>query len=58
MIGWLYRLIVGSFTHCRHEWETLGKEITDESYKKEIAVMLRCKKCGDVNVKKYKYGNP
>lgn len=51
MIGWLWRMIVGRFDHCRHEWETMDKasiSTTDEATKRIIGfhVNLRCKKCG------------
>lgn len=51
MIGFLYRLIVGSFP-CRHKWETVEViQVEDRvggvqrRYKRYV---LRCQHCGDV----------
>jgi hypothetical protein len=50
MIGWLYRLIVGRFTDCRHEWE-IHQTITGK-YRvvggEALIHSLRCKKCGEM----------
>lgn len=51
MIGWLYRMIVGRFDSCRHNWETIGKgEVCRVSDGAVIGHRydLRCKSCGDV----------
>lgn len=55
MLGFLWRLLVGRFSVCAHEWETVatgpigmldGKfTLTGHYYE------LRCKKCGDVTVR-------
>ena len=52
MLGWLWRAIVGRFSHCQHQWETVDiRNITDsingrtERYQRYV---LKCKKCGDV----------
>lgn len=49
MIGFLYRLIVGHFHRCLHEWETIevGKSTSWVGSVGKIFV-LRCKKCGDI----------
>ena len=50
MLGWLYRLIIGRFSNCDHEWEiiktykiadTKGRHRTDRH-------LLSCKKCGEL----------
>jgi hypothetical protein len=53
MIGCLYRLLIGRFWQCRHDWNTekftTAKPTWGDS---EVAVIhcyhLRCKKCGDI----------
>lgn len=52
MIGWLYRILIGHFHSCRHEWETkqvVKFEITRDGapYKTGDRVFMCCKKCGD-----------
>lgn len=51
MIGWLWRVIFGRFTICRHEWETMTKgPLKGANAMGEWCgqrVELRCKKCGD-----------
>lgn len=50
MIGWLYRLIVGRFTDCRHEWvifrEFRGEYVWGGGHCTRRT--LRCLKCGDL----------
>ncbi len=51
MIGWLYRLIVGTFKQCPHEWETIkqGHVITQGIGHTGRWYDLRCKKCGKIH---------
>jgi hypothetical protein len=42
MIGWLYRMIVGTFDGCYHKWDIIGED-THEFFDK-----ARCTKCGRV----------
>jgi hypothetical protein len=51
MIGFLWRLIVGRFSRCEHQWETkenLGVWSEDGDYKHPIYIdkHLCCTKCG------------
>lgn len=52
MLGLLYRLIVGHFRSCSHEWETLREEVHSQTgfmcTYKGTRYHLRCKKCGDI----------
>lgn len=48
VIGWLWRVIVGNFTTCPHDWELLddrdifiNEKLAGHSY------LYRCKKCCD-----------
>ena len=62
MIGWLYRMIFGSFKNapepivCEHQWETMHINdltywTTYDGFKQGQCVTLRCKKCGDWTTK-------
>jgi len=49
MLGWLWRVIVGRFSSCEHEWED-HKEIPLLNRDNEHignSYLLRCKKCGE-----------
>jgi len=51
MIGWLYRIIIGSFSSCSHEWETISQApITHVRTQTLIGAVyvLKCGKCGDI----------
>jgi hypothetical protein len=56
MLGFLWRMIVGRFSMCDHQWETVEvrpvvnwagdeRKVTDRFQR----YILRCKKCGDVS---------
>lgn len=52
MLGWIWRLLVGRFSRCEHQWETVDvRDVLDKTdggedrYKRYI---LRCQNCGDV----------
>lgn len=52
MIGFLYRLIVGTFHRCDHKWDTVEViQVEDRvggvlrRYKRYV---LRCKHCGEI----------
>lgn len=51
MIGLLWRLIVGSFKSCNHQWDTTHKiPIRDdgESLPTGYRFVLTCKNCGNI----------
>lgn len=49
MLGFLYRLLVGRFTECKHEWEIIDINNYGRNNKiKGFLYALQCKKCGDV----------
>ena len=52
MIGWLYRLIVGRFSHCLHEYEIIKQKdmVADGCKVVGLLIISRCKKCGDIKV--------
>lgn len=53
MIGWLYRLLVGSFSRCEHKWKTLDyAEITSDGVRVGRKYYLECTKCGEVKQKR------
>jgi hypothetical protein len=56
MIGWLYRILIGSFHVCEHQWEILDSGSIVESRNIKIGVFynLRCKKCGELTVRNLK----
>ena len=49
MIGWLWRVVFGRFTSCKHEFE-IYQSGNYKSSGKVIGVVyhLRCTKCGDM----------
>lgn len=56
MIGWLYRMLIGSFYICHHKWEVLTKVfVVDKiSGSKYVEYNLQCEKCGDIKRTKLK----
>ncbi len=54
MFGWLYRMIVGKFHSCDHEWKIIHqRSVTiidsyDYEESEEIEYHLQCKNCGDM----------
>ena len=49
MLGWLYRVLIGSFKSCDHEWEIYKQ---GNMYIKGRCIghwyTQKCKKCGDI----------
>lgn len=62
MLGWLYRIIIGYFHVCNHEWEIIKNrevevyddEIDDLVVEHYSKYLLQCKKCGDLKTVKLK----
>lgn len=58
MVGWLFRLLVGRFTACPHQWETLQMSRWKATYwnghgnghGNGPSALMRCKKCGEVKL--------
>jgi translation initiation factor 2 beta subunit (eIF-2beta)/eIF-5 len=56
MLGYLYRMIVGQFTSCKHQWEIHNHgdivdtqdRVTGEYY------YLKCSKCGEMKSKNFR----
>lgn len=51
MIGLLYRLIIGRFTSCKHEWEIVDQfEVIHIKHKVGLGKHydLQCKHCGEL----------
>ena len=51
MLGWLCKIIIGSFSSCAHEWETINEAPIEDVKAKVITgrlYVLKCKKCGDI----------
>jgi len=48
MIGWLWRIIVGRFSSCEHQWEIFTQFRLRDENNAIIGrlVVLRCQKCG------------
>jgi len=53
MLGWLYRVIVGSFKICEHQWEVVNKGdiLRFDNIKGHYAV-YECTKCRGQKVNK------
>lgn len=52
MLGWLYRMIIGSFGFCEHTFE-IHKEnpvVNDDGDRRYTRYALRCTKCGDMKI--------
>lgn len=50
MIAWLYKLLVGDFHQCKHEWKVIHEQGYVNSFggfTRRIYV-LQCKNCGDI----------
>lgn len=55
MLGWLYRVLIGSFHTCYHDWETMRTGVgTNDDGNRWPIVYLRCKKCGDWTEREFK----
>lgn len=56
MLGWLYRLLVGNFKGCKHEWEIL-REYRRAGSRSDTSggcgYVLKCKHCGDMKQKDF-----
>lgn len=54
MIGWLYRMLVGRFSQCKHHWKEMRPAMVagriDEGRTKDqlICYVLQCEHCGDI----------
>jgi hypothetical protein len=49
MLGLIYRLIVGRFNSCQHEWEVKQTyTLTYEWRGNQLVYVMQCKKCGDL----------
>lgn len=57
MIGWIYRLIVGSFSSCHHDFKII-KEGEEKDIKSGSVIgyvyVLQCSKCGELKNHKVK----
>lgn len=52
MIGWLYRMLVGRFNRCDHDWKLLGEEtVMTGPNSHAVRYTLQCKHCGEVTLK-------
>jgi len=54
MIGWIWRLLVGKFNSCDHEWETIESSTVqrrEDNTRIGKSYVLRCKKCGEMKKK-------
>jgi len=53
MLGFLYRIIVGSFHICDHEWDIYQeREISDGHKLIGVRFIMRCNKCGNLKTKR------
>lgn len=50
VIGWLWRVLIGRFSCCHHQWEDYRKFSGTYVYGggEHLIYVLRCKKCGDL----------
>ena len=47
MLGWLYRIIIGRFSTCEHNWKKISDgEIKQDGIMKAKIMVYRCIKCG------------
>lgn len=53
MIGWFWKLLVGSFHSCQHEWKIVGEcnVVDDSGTKVAYKFYQQCTKCGDLKSK-------
>lgn len=56
MLGWLYRVIIGQFNNCKHEYKIIQKTDIYSSYEDKFPYSVRydmkCTKCGDITFRK------
>jgi hypothetical protein len=56
MLGWLWRVLVGNFISCQHNWDTFERVSVYGGLSNEIPTAhdfyLRCKNCGNVKRKR------
>lgn len=56
MLAFLYKLIIGNFNTCKHEWETISKcdmyENTYSTMSLGVKYTMCCKICGEIKSKK------
>lgn len=52
MIAWLYKLIIGNFSHCKHKWQINQEYDVFQGETKGLPIrkgyILQCEKCGDI----------
>jgi hypothetical protein len=50
MLGFIYRMIVGSFTSCKHQWQHKdGLKVVDNEEVFAIIYIQSCKHCGKIS---------
>lgn len=54
MLGWLYRVVVGNFKSCKHEWEIINKgTVSSQGRKVGVFYVLQCKHCGELKQEQF-----
>ena len=54
MLGWLYRMLIGSFTSCNHKWIILKERpIKDDGLRIGTVYDCQCEKCGNITFKRF-----
>lgn len=51
MLGWVFRILIGNFSFCKHEWKVLDNIDVKEKYGTKILYRkynLQCEKCGNI----------
>jgi transcription elongation factor Elf1 len=49
MLGLIYRLVIGTFATCNHDWQCKDELEVECSFSgKNRIYVMRCKKCGDM----------
>jgi hypothetical protein len=54
MIGFIWRILIGRFTSCRHQWEIIEQNRlniinhTTGARREKTEFILRCSHCGDL----------
>lgn len=53
MAGWIWRVLVGRFSRCQHEWKIIETNYFKNERGKYVGLhhALQCAHCGDVKYK-------
>lgn len=54
MIGWIWRMVIGRFSNCDHQWiagELVKSYVSGDDMPVKIKRVMKCTKCGDIKTR-------